>query len=148
MLWGCMAWNGVGKLEFIDETMNADLYNNILKRNLKSSAKSLRLGNSFLFQQDNDPKHTAEKTKTFFDENGINVLEWPSQSPDLNPIEHLWTSLGKKIGNRAFTKKEDLKKAVVKSWSNIDYNQIKCLVESMPKRLLNVIKAKGGLTKY
>ena len=59
------------KLEFIDETMNADLYNNILKRNLKSSAKSLRLGNSFLFQQDNDPKHIAKKTKTFFDENGI-----------------------------------------------------------------------------
>ena len=148
MLWGCMAWNGVGKLEFTDETMNADLYNNILKRNLKSSAKSLRLGNSFLFQQDNDPKHTAKKTKTFFDENGINVLEWPSQSPDLNPIEHLRTLLDKKIGNRAFTKKEDLKKAVVKSWSNIDNNQIKCLVESMPKRLLNVIKAKGGLTKY
>ena len=88
MLWGCMAWNGVGKLEFIDETMNADLYNNILKRNLKSSAKSLRLGNSFLFQEDNDLKHTAKKTKTFFDENGINVLEWPPQSPDLNPIEH------------------------------------------------------------
>ena len=55
MLWGFMAWNGVGKLEFIDETMNADLCNNILKRNLKSSAKSLRLGNSFLFQQDNGP---------------------------------------------------------------------------------------------
>ena len=72
MLWGCMAWNGVGKLEF-DETMNADLYNNLLKRNLKSSTKKLRLGNRFLFQQDNDPKHTAKKTKTFFDENGINV---------------------------------------------------------------------------
>ena len=56
--------------------------------------------------------------------------------------------LDKKIGNRVFTKKEDFKKAVVKSWSNIDNNQIKCLVESMPKRLLDVIKAKGGPTKY
>ena len=56
--------------------------------------------------------------------------------------------LDKKIGNRVFTKKEDFKKAVVKPWSNIDNNQIKCLVESMPKRLLDVIKAKGGPTKY
>ena len=69
-----MAWNGVGKLEFIDETMNADLYNNILKQNLKSSAKKLRLGNSFLFQQENDPKHTARKTKTVFDENAIGMI--------------------------------------------------------------------------
>ena len=106
------------------------------------------MGNSFLFQQDNDPKHTAKNIKTFFNENGIKVLEWPPQCPDLNPIEHLWILLDKKIGNRVFTKKEDFKKAVVKSWSNIDNNQIKCLVESMPKRLLDVIKAKGGPTKY
>ena len=66
----------------------------------------------------------------------------------MNPIEHLWTLLDKKIDNRALTKKEDLKKAVVKSWTNIDNNQIECLVESMSKRLLNVIEAKGGLTKY
>ena len=45
-------------------------------------------------------------------------------------------------------KKEDFKKAVVKSWSNIDNNQTKCLLESMPKRLLDVIKAKGRSTKY
>ena len=75
-------------------------------------------------------------------------MAFTEQSSDLNPIEPLWTLLDKKIANRAFTKKEDLKKAVVKSWSNIDNNQIKYLVESMPKRLLNVIKAKGGLTKY
>ena len=63
-----------------------NFYVDILDRNLKSSAKKLSLGSNFVFQQDNDPKHTAKKTQTFFDENAINVLEWPAQSPDLDPI--------------------------------------------------------------
>ena len=66
-----MAWHRAGKLEFIDETMNANLYIYILDQNLKSSAKKLRLGSNFMFQQDNDSKHTGKKTQTFFDENDM-----------------------------------------------------------------------------
>ena len=69
MVLGCMAWHGVGKLELIDETTNANLYIDILDQNSKSLAKKLRLGRNFVFQQDKDPKHTAKKTPTFFDEN-------------------------------------------------------------------------------
>lgn len=148
MVWGAMAWRGVGKLEFIDDRMNADMYIDIIRRNLKASARKLRLGSSFIFQQDNDPKHTAKKTSAFFEENHINVLEWPAQSPDLNPIEHLWALLDNEIGERSFTKKDDLKTAVTNAWGKIDAQKIKNLVESMPRRLAAVIKAKGGPTKY
>lgn len=58
-----MSWNGVGNLAFIDNIMNAEAYVDILRHNLKSSAEKLGIIDTFIFQQDNDPKHTAYKTK-------------------------------------------------------------------------------------
>ncbi len=73
-------------------------------------ARALKMGHEWVFQYDNDPKHTAKATKEWLKKKHIKVLEWPSQSPDLHPIEHLWRELKVRVAKRQPRNLNDLER--------------------------------------
>ncbi|GFT87191.1 transposable element Tc1 transposase [Trichonephila clavipes] len=143
MVWGCMAASRVGKLVFIDGIMHKMAYLNVLQNNLKESADKLGLGSNFIYQQDNDPKHTAFVVKEWLLYHCRNQLNTPPQSPDLNVIENLWSHLERAVQKHQITSKEQLKSVLQEEWLNIAPETTRHLVESMPRRLEAVISAKS-----
>uniref|UniRef100_A0A8C4RHK9 Tc1-like transposase DDE domain-containing protein n=1 Tax=Erpetoichthys calabaricus TaxID=27687 RepID=A0A8C4RHK9_ERPCA len=97
--------------------------------------------------QDN-PKHTAKISKEWFQDNSVNVLEWPSQSPDLNPIEHLRRDLKTAVHRRFPSNLMELERCCKEEWAKLAKDKCAKLIASYRKRLIAVIAAKGGPTSY
>jgi transposase len=104
----------------------------------------------FIFQQDNARPHTAAVTTNFLANNNIQTLPHPACSPDLNPIEHAWDMLDRRIRARRPPPRtlQDISQAAVEEWGNIPQEALRKLVHSMPRRCAAVLAARGGNTLY
>uniref|UniRef100_A0A674PFI4 Uncharacterized protein n=1 Tax=Takifugu rubripes TaxID=31033 RepID=A0A674PFI4_TAKRU len=141
MLWGCFSAKGPGRLICVKERMNGAMYREILSENLLPSARALKMKHGWVFQHDNDPKHTARATKEWLRKKHFKVLEWPSQSSDLNPIENLW-ELKVRVAQRQPQNITALE-ICEEEWAKIPATVCESLVKNYRKRLTPVIANKG-----
>lgn len=104
-----------------------------------------KLSRTAVFQHDNDPKHTANMTAALLRK--LKVMEWPSMSPDLNPIEHLWGILKRKVEKHHVSNIQQLCD-VIMEWKRIPATTCTALVNPMPRRIKAVLDKNGAHTKY
>ena len=156
MVWSAISVAGPGWLCKIDTTMDKELYLSIIQDELArtiddTAAESGLKVNQLYFQHDNDPKHTAKVVKEHLSQQEYKVLEWPANSPDLNPIEHMWALLKRRLNeyDTAPGGMNELFERITDTWyKKITKEDCLKVIDSMSSRIEAIIKSKGYWTKY
>lgn len=150
MVWGCFGIKDIGFVCNLEGNINSSDYIDVLDQFMLPSVEyCVEDKSNYIFQQDNASIHTSNMTKNWFEKNSITLMEFPPCSPDLNPIENLWSIVKRRIYKKGpYNNKKSLIKAFNEEWSNITPDICRNLVESMTRRLKKVIQAKGGPIDY
>ncbi len=152
MVWGIFSWHTLGPLVPIEHRLNATAYLSIVADHVHPFMTTVYPSSDGYFQQDNAPCHKAQIISDWFLEhdNEFTLLKWPPQSPDLNPIEHLWDVVEREIRIMDVqpTNLQQLRDAIMSIWTKISEECFQHLVESMQRRITAVLKAKVDPTQY
>ncbi len=151
MVWGFITGNGNFKIKILEGNVNSKKYIDVLENFFLDEITEceVKLEDS-IFQQDNASCHVSKETKMWFSEQNINLLNWPPQSPDLNPIENLWNFLDSLLRKRQneISTKQDLKEVIMEEVQKIPKEYILKLYKSMPRRLSELKKSKFDVINY
>ncbi len=151
MVWGIFSWHA-SPLVPIEHHLNATAYLSIVANHVHPFMTTVYPSSDGYFQQDNAPCHKAQIISDWFLEhdNEFTLLKWPPQSPDLNPIEHLWDVVEREIRIMDVqpTNLQQLCDAIMSIWTKISEECFQHLVETIPQRIKAVLKEKGDPTRY
>ena len=147
MVWGGISSFGASRPILVTGNLTAARYvNDILQGEVLPMLRENH--NLWAFQQDNAPAHKAAITTRFLNENNILTLPWPALSPDLNPIEHIWDFLKRKIRSEEPQNLRQLAQSIIRNWENLPQSLMDRVIQSMPRRIRMCIAARGGHTGY
>lgn len=151
MVFGAFGYKGTLELVTIKGNLDSDKYQKILEKYVLNKGHTKVVGgrSKFIFQQDNASPHTSKSTDAYFVSKNVNVINWPSKSPDLNPIENLWGYLTKRVysNSRQFNNVNELETAIYHEWNSLDPEYLKTLIDGMSKRIGQVLINNGDFTK-
>ena len=154
LCWGTISYEGTSMLGCIFGTVKADVYFKMLKRRLLRNLAALSPKSKkgahmerLIYQHDGASSRTVKDVMDYFKEKDIEVLEWPPKSPDLNLIENIWAELKRRL-KRSYERREDLVEDIYNCWNSISVDFVQKIYMSMNDRILAVIAAEGGPTKY
>lgn len=148
MVWGAISAKGVSQLKMVSTNLNSKNYQDLIINDIKTQCECIIYPDKdYVFQQDNAPCHNSASTRAFLQNHNIPLLDWPSNSPDLSPIETVWNIIKRKMSVSPKTK-QDLWEDVQRLWYSTTKDVLQPLYESMPGRIKAVIKAKGDVTRF
>ena len=147
MVWGGIMGKRKTNLNVVQGNLNAQGYiNQILQ---PEAVLFLQRHGPAILMHDNARPHVARICRQFLNRNNVNVLPWPAVSPDMNPIEHIWGYLGRKVRARENVHSlKDLEDALIQELNNIPNVVIRRYVRSMRGSLAVCINSRGGHTRY
>jgi hypothetical protein len=146
MVWGCITAHGVGDLCWVEGTMDAEYYLQVLDDYVIAGRDWYGMDPAkFVFQQDNASIHTASMVNDYLRRTKITVLDWPSNSPDINPIERVWAFIKQRLDSYSAPPNslQELFDRVEEIWTLVSKEYLLTLYAELPSKMQMLVKTKG-----
>ena len=149
-VWAGISWNAKTELVFLDRNVTANTYADLLQSHLLPFVHREYGGPAnCILQDDNAAPHRAAAVQQYKQQLQLRTLRWPSRSPDMNPIEHVWSYIKRNIQLQGPPQNlQQLRQAMIDCWGQIPRDYIRRLILGMPRRVSSLLLARGGYTRY
>ena len=150
-VWGCFSFDCKLDLYVLDGNLTGQKYrDNVLAPRVVPHFDNNALADRPMSMDDNAKPHRARIVQHFLQQEAVQTIPWPAMSPDMNPIEHVWDFIGRKINQRnpKCQNIDELRTAILQEWQQFPQERLRRLVRSMTRRVTELHNKRGGYTRY